>query len=253
MSQHIISTDEILQATYEGAVPLLGAHDRAWILGIGRCVDRAVAPDSSGIDVEHLIVEAYEAGGYPAGPFPFTPTTMTVERNPLYQVARAEFPLPCDLSLRCRVAIAEPSVLLEGLSRGNCVVDDVTRRSHVMLTDVESVLMDTVTLIETAARRVGYEGPCRIMIALACDIPGEPLELRVYDEGDGNVLRPAAGYRDFAPVFVEYPGRLSQDEMEHVLWEAALEIALRFGVFAPQMVGRPHRVDVCSRWLLASA
>lgn len=253
MSQHIISADEILQATYEGAVPLLDAHRRAWVLGIGRCVDLESNPDSPGLDVENLIVEAFETGDYPAGPFSFTPSAIGVERNSLYQVARAEFPLPCDRSLRCRVAVAEPSVLIEGISRGGCVFENETHSSHVLLTDVESVLMDTLTLLETAAEQVGYSGPRRLMIALACDIPGEALELRVYDEGDGNVVRPPAGYRDFAPVFVEYPGPLSPEETEQVLWQAALEIALRFGVFNPQMVGRPHRSDSCSCWALISA
>ena len=60
--------------------------------------------------------------------------------------------------------------------------------------------------LESLAAEIGYFGAVRVMVGIACAVPGQNLELRVYDELCGDNLRPAAGYTHFEPIVLDYPG-----------------------------------------------
>ncbi len=229
-------SDQSLGAEFAATRDRLDVETRAWVIGVGRLT--RVRGGSEPAELRPVVGSAFDSGAFPAGPFPFTPGLAQFATFGSRQEAVAQFDLEAQRRFEYRVGIGAQGLLSVALTRSGCLDDDTARPSHVMLSDVESVLSDTIVLLECLADELDHTGPRHLMIGIASDVPGEDLELRAFDEDGGDALRPAAGYNAFAPVVVEYPGRLDAEEAERLLWETALSISLAFGVFVPQMVGQ---------------
>ncbi|MEP7160915.1 MAG: hypothetical protein ABI746_07410 [Dermatophilaceae bacterium] len=229
-------SDQSLDAEFAATSGRLDVHTRAWVIGVGRLTSLQRSFERA--ELRPVVGSAFDSGAFPSGPFPFTPGLArfaTVDRR---QEAVAQFDLDAQRRFEYRVGIGGQGLLSVALTRSGCLDDGTAQPSHVMLSDVESVLSDTIVLLECMAGELDDTGPRRLMIGVASDVPGEDVELRAFDEDGGDTLRPAAGYNEFPPIVVEYPGRLDPDETDRLLWETALSISLAFGVFVPQMVGQ---------------
>ncbi len=229
-------SDQTLEAEFAATAERLDSHERAWAVGVGMLT--RFSGQFEPAELRPVIGRAFDAGDFPSGPFPFAPAHTEFSTDGARQEAAARFDLRGGRHFEYRVGLNPRGLLSVALTRSGCLDDGSVEPSHVMLSDVESVLSDTLVLLECLAGELDYAGPRRLLIGLVSDIPGQPLELRAYDEDGGDALRPAAGYNEFSPIVVEYPGRLDKEQTERQLWDTALAISLAFGVFVPQMVGQ---------------
>ncbi len=229
-------SDQTLEAQFGAAAGRLDAQERAWAVGIGALTRFSGHFETA--ELRPVIGRAFDAGDFPSGPFPFTPAQTEFSGDGRGEEAVARFELSSQRQFEYRVGLTPGGLLSVALTRSGRLDDGSVEPSHVLLSDVESVLSDTLVLLECLAGELEYAGPRRLLIGLVSDVPGRPLELRAYDEDGGDALRPAAGYNEFSPIEVEYPGRLDAEQTERLLWETALAISLAFGVFVPQMVGQ---------------
>lgn len=229
-------SEQTLEAEFAATAARLDADARAWVVGVG-VLTRYAGPSETA-ELRPVIGRAFDAGDFPSGPFPFAPVRTDFSTDGARQEAVACFESGSRRQFEYRVGLAPGGVLTVALTRSGCLDDGSVEPSHVMLSDVESVLSDTLVLLECLAGELEYAGPRRLRIGLVSEVPERPLELRAYDEDGGDALRPAAGYNEFPPIEVEYPGRFDKEQTEHLLWDTALAISLAFGVFVPQMVGQ---------------
>lgn len=231
-------SDATLAEIFERTCRALDVERRAWIVAAAHCVDPLPAPAPR---LAAVAQRAMDSGEVPAGPYAFRPGPAALDVSG----ADRQVELTCHLDggrrLQGRITLEESGVLCEALTRSGHLDDGSHEPSHVMLSDVESVLVDMVHLVEACAAETGYRGAVRLMLGVACEIPGTPLELRVYDEAGGDLLRPAAGYDRFDPVILEYPVPLGEAERAHLLWDTAVAIGYAFGVFLPQLVGQARQ------------
>ncbi|QQS02310.1 MAG: hypothetical protein IPK37_08335 [Austwickia sp.] len=213
---------------------------RAWVIGVGRLTECA---DLQPVSTRALLAGASARGVFPAGPFGVAPELVEVVFLDAEQRAEATLAIDQPPSFVARMGLAGPGVYT-AMSRSGQLDDGSREPSHVMLSDVEAVLIDTLELTEAYAAELGYAGPAQVLVGVESAVPGRPLELRVHDELCGDNLRPAAGYSSFDPLRVDYPGRLDEESAEQLRWDTAVRIAHTFGVFMPQLVGQAKTVTM---------
>lgn len=231
-----VAADAPLLRTYRTVIDALDTDRRAWIVGLARLVD---APDVTPAPTWcRLLRDAIAVGDFPTSPVPFEIEDVLVACAGRMDV-HASATLPGGRRLDYRI-IGGPRSVAVALTRNGQLDDSSHRPGHVQLADAESVLLDTVTLIQRLAHAVGHATGCHLVLGIACDIPGHPLELRVFDEDGGDLLRPPAGYDEFDLVYADFHTDLTGTELDVWCWDACLPIVEQFGVFEPQMIRHPH-------------
>ncbi len=233
---------EELSELYRHVCAVLDTDARAWVIGVGQLVDCA---DRRPVTADVVVQRALTAGLFPAGPFGIAPELVEfsyAESGALDTAALGAAGAP---SFEARVVVEARGIAV-ALTRSGRLDDGSVEPTHVMLSDVEAVLVDIVELVLAYAGETGHAGTARVRVGIECAVPGRALELRVYDEWCGDNLRPAAGYSRFDPVEVIFPGRLDEDAAEQLRWDTAVRLAHTFGVFVPQLVGQAKTVTTVS-------
>ncbi|MCB1252410.1 MAG: hypothetical protein M9891_03960 [Austwickia sp.] len=231
-----------LVGLYARAVAALDTDTRAWVVGVA-LLEELAGPVP--IPVGRVLERAIADGTFPSGPFAVAPGEVDVELAADGRSAEATLEVAGERSYQARAGLDGRGVSA-ALTRSGLLDDGSVEPTHVMLSDVESVLVDIVAIAESLAAEIGYFGAVRVMVGIACAVPGQNLELRVYDELCGDNLRPAAGYTHFEPIVLDYPGRLDEAAAEALRWENAVRIAHAFGVFLPQLVGQARAISTIS-------
>ncbi len=237
----LVAGNAPLLHAYRSVVDILDTEHRAWIVGLGRLVDVRSLAESP--DLRSVLSAALWLGEFPSSPFPLHLEDLLITEDYGMLTARADVVLPGERRLEYRI-VAGPRAVAVALTRNGYLDDGTVDPGHVQLPDTESVLVDTVMLTSRLAATVGHLGSCHLALGIASDVPNQPLELRAYDEGSGERLRPPAGYDEFEPVYAEFRADLDGDELDLWLWDTSLAIAAQFGVFVPQLVQRPRSTEV---------
>lgn len=216
---------------------LLDTTERAWILGGVVFLEELLERSIEQVPLASLVEKAFADDVFPAVPYPFTPHGLTWNVHDKFDYADTTVDVNDTFGLDVKLATDRRCAVGEALTRSR--FDDGTLPTHVLLSDVEAVAIDCMALARALAAHTHYEGPALLLLEVLCDHPHNPLELRVYDEGDGERLRPAAGYSYFAPIRLAFDLPLTHTEEEHLLWDLARDTCLQFGVFEPQLIRPP--------------
>lgn len=236
----VVAADATLLGAFDCALGRLDTQTRAWVVGIGLLGTPGQRPS---VGVQRVLDAAQARGTFPSGPFAVAPGVAHVEVSDDGRIADAHTDLGRDRPFQGHAFVGD-GVVAVALTRSGMLDDGSSEPSHVMLSDVESVFVDAVELVEAYAAELGHRDDATVLVGIGCDVPGRPLELRVYDELGGDNLRPAAGYTRFDPIRVTYHSPLSDDELETLRWDTAVRIAHAFGVFLPQMVGQARTTEI---------
>lgn len=220
----------------------LDTDARAWIVGVGLLSELTNPPP---VSIHRVLEHAASRAQFPSGPFAVAPGVVEVEMSADGLRAGATTGTRGQPVFEGRIELHGPALSV-ALTRSGVLDDGAVEPSHVMLSDVEAVLVDLVELMEAYASECAYAGPTRVHVGIESAVPDRPVELRVYDELCGDNLRPAAGYSHFTPIDFGYPGRLDPDAAEQVRWDSAVRAAHQFGVFVPQLVGQARAVTAVS-------
>ncbi|MBW3086987.1 hypothetical protein KEM60_03217 [Austwickia sp. TVS 96-490-7B] len=229
---------------YAQALTLLDPHRRAWVVAVVR-----FAGVGERIDLTQAVPLAILEGLFPSGPFAFQVRGMSAMSAEL--VGGPDCPVgrvgdSADRYVSLRMCSGTPGTLAVGLTRSGRLDDGSVEPSHVLLSDAESVLTDTCALVQACLTLLDHRGVVELLLRVACDIPGRPVELRVYDEDCGDTLCPPSGRHAVAPLRLSTVAPISQVEAERVVWEAASTLATAFGASRPQLLGqaRSDRADI---------
>ncbi|WP_168582698.1 hypothetical protein [Gephyromycinifex aptenodytis] len=125
---------------------------------------------------------------------------------------------------------------------GVFAADEPRRASHVLLADVEALIVDCRALAETAAHSLGYRGRVEMLVGIACDVPGQALRLRRLDHETGE-MAPADETSSFEPIITSFDTDPAYPDRAKWCWDVAQRAADRFGAPAPQLVLPPAPQD----------
>lgn len=219
-------------------VTLFDIDKRAWVLGGVVFLEELRQRSIEQVPLSSLVERAFADDGFPAVPSPFTPRDLAWKVHDKFDYADTSIDVNDYIGLDVKLATDRRCAVGEGLSRAR-LDDGSLQPTHVLLSDVEAVAVDCVALARALSAHTHYEGPALLLVKVLCESPEAPLELRVYDEGNGEHLRPPAGYRYFAPMRMPFNFPLTEDEEQRLLWDLARDMCLQFGVFEPQLIRPP--------------
>ena len=220
----------------DGLIELLDTDDRAWVLGGVVLLEELRNRTIERVPLDSLVKRAFDEDDFPAVPFPFTPGDLEWTPEGEFDCADSTVDVNGTMALDVKLATDRRCAVGEALTRHR-LDDGSLQPTHVMLSDVEAVLIDCMSLARALAAETGYAGPALLLLEIECR-SDQPLELRAY-EGNGEVLRPAAGYNFFAPMRLPFTLPLNAEEEAELLWDVARDLSLQFGVVEPQLIRDP--------------
>lgn len=221
----------------------LDTASRAWVVGIGKFAQ------SEGIDAHQaflkpILEESFALGYFPQGPFSYVSRSYELEDQPEFArvILRADH--KGEPHLEYQIAIAPMGFIRIGLTRSGRLGSGPVSPSHVLLSDVESLLLDVALLGEVTGRQTGQSGELEIAVGIVSEVPGQPLRLRAFDESTGELCPPLAGDADqvFTPVGVRIDRALGEAEVYAAVFQAGRAIAAQFGA-SPQFMPHPDLTD----------
>lgn len=228
-----------LDKALNDVVPALDTDKRAWMVASVALADTDPGATDTPVTPDAIIDHAFSYDTYPAVPCPFDPATLTWEKHGSHQVCNHRVEAYGDLHFDVMAASDSRTWVGKGLTRAVLETDGTGHPTHVMLTDVEAVIADALTLGQSMGELLDYNGPAVLAVDIISDSDTAPLELRSYDEDQGDKLRPEAGFNTFTPVRTALELPLTDESGTEVLWNVCRTVAEQFGVYEPQMVPRP--------------
>lgn len=205
---------------------------------LARLVDAPADATASPEDLLTLVHHALESGDVPIGPIEYADA-------------------PIDYSLHSHVPVATITVgdpggpttmkLALALGTGGCVGIGGARMGHLphavvpaapgalLLPDLEAALAELTVYMRERARLLGYSGPVRCAMEVHSAWPLVPCVVDVETGGTSE----GPPFTDFGVVRFDYSVDMTAEQLERVLYEAARQVALRFGVDEPQFLTPP--------------
>lgn len=206
---------------------------------IARLVDAPADATASPEDLLTLVHHALESGDVPIGPIEYADA-------------------PIDYSLRSHVPVATITVggadgpttmkLALALGTGGCVGIGGALMGHLphavapaapgalLLPDLEAALAELVVYTRERARLLDYTGAVRCAMEVHSDWPLVPCTI---DAETGGTVE-GEPFTDFGVVRFDYTADMTATQLEPVIYEAARQVALRFGVDEPQFLTPPR-------------
>lgn len=219
----------------------LRPRQRVWIVGVARLTDLEDLGKVTSDDALRLVEDARELGFYPLGRAAYLPESLTPAVVPEeYAAAGLETSQGEHYDYRgviglgtCRdLAVAE-SYRLQ--------VDD---RDGVLLSDVEAMVADLLTLAYVRAMHVDYRGRIDMLVTLADDgVSHDPGLWRV-DEASGAELPTGRHTSDFGTITFSTAASAPFEELYAVVRAASGEAAACFGLNGPQLIADVDSADV---------
>ncbi|MDO5627167.1 MAG: hypothetical protein Q4G43_02490 [Mobilicoccus sp.] len=171
--------------------------DRIWLMGIVRLNDTPLDVDFTAEQAVEVIDLARVTTQFPSGPFDFIPGGYTLVNNPDHRIATLhsdEVP-----HLEASFGFGPGGIMATGFSRGDILDDGTPAPGAVVLTDLESVIADTVVLGCAAAVTLGYTGPMEAMIGIGAP-DGATLTYLEVDDMQGGLVALDRDVEEFRPV-----------------------------------------------------
>lgn len=231
--EHLTEVADIMAAE-------LRPRARVWIVGIARLVDLADAGGVTAADAQRLVSDARQLGFYPLGRAAYLPASATPTSVPEYEAAAVQ------------ISMGEPHNYRGIVGLGSCrdlaVADsyqlEVDDRNGVLLSDMEAAVADLLILAYTRALHVDYRGRIDLLMTLADDgVQPAPGLWRV-DESSGAVVPTGRHTSDIEPIRFSASTTSTFEELFEAVRGASCEVALGFGVNAPQLIPKSDSIDV---------
>lgn len=227
---------------YDLARAALDLDRRAWLVcwgRLGRMPEQGPAGFGPAMALD-IINAASLTGFFPTGPIDFSPDHVDVEafEDCLRVVTRTTW--HGEPYLECQMGFAANGQVGMALTRSGRFVDHLIGSSSVLLTDLETLIVDTMILLDAAATYHDLRGPCHVVADVLCALPGEPLRLCTLDSLSGGRPSPGRPVGDFRPVVLDYRDDLDSGAGHAVVWQAFLAAAAQFGAAEPQYLPSPE-------------
>lgn len=234
--------DAAMQLGFQTACELASPEDTAWVIGVARLADLSVehaCPDAQ--EILAIIESATETGYYPTGAIADAADVdgEELQGSEWYQrrVVRARHRQGG--TIEQQVGFGVGGFVGYGFTRRGCFDVDPVEPSHILLSDVEAAITETVAVSVITAERLGYVGPIDYLVGAMSTVPGRPMRVRVLDEEDATV-RPVDDALDSVPL-VE--GRvysdMTVDQLHACLYETCVGLARALGLAEPQLLTPP--------------
>ncbi len=227
---------------YQLAQAALDTDRRAWLVCSGR-LERMPAggpPELGPGLLRELLNAASLTGFFPTGPIDWLPDQAEVEpfEDGYRVISRTSW--RGEPYLECQMGIAGDGMVGMCLTRSGRFVDHLIGPGSVLLTDVETLIVDTMVLLDVTAHRLDLRGGSHVLTDVLFTAPGEPLLLCTLDTVSGGRPSPGRVVEDFEPVVLDYRGDGGAGAGHAVVWEAFRKAAAQFGAAGPQYLPDPQ-------------
>lgn len=173
---------DLLRVGWELAVDHLEAERRPWLIGMTRLVDVPEDTQFSARTARRVLDIARLTMQFPSGPFDFVSGGYRLSTRPDHR--RVTLHNDDAPHLRSVFGFGAAGILTAAFSRGDLLDDGRRMPGAVVLSDLESVAVDTVILACGAAVALDYFGPIEVMFGVT---PGQRLTYLAIDEIDGRL------------------------------------------------------------------
>lgn len=239
-----MSNAELMAEALGVADRFLDVDQRAWVIAIGRHHDRAidVVPDDELL--RRILDSAYATGHFPTGAFEYVAHDVEIVRGAQHSqiLMQAADPVGAPY-LECIIGFGTDGFLGVAMTRSGHLDDGPATPGHVLLCDVESVLLDAAILLDVYQGATGVTGDSTVSVMIASAVPDSPLRLRALDEETGALAPalPAGPAQDFTPVSFDIHTDDDVETSRRKLYQSLTQAAVQFGVSKPQLLGDPDR------------
>lgn len=208
----------------------------ACTLVIARLVDAAPEVSATEDDIVTLATAALTSGDVPIGPIEYVVDELDYSIHPDAPVATIAMGSP-GVTMLLGLALGDAGCIGVGGSRYGHLphLSTVQDPSAVLLPDIEAALAELVVYTRERARLIDYTG--RVEASMEMHAPG-PIVPYVIDPESG-IATAGAPLAGFEMLRFSYSLDMSTQEIEGAVYEAAQELARRFGSDAPQFLRPP--------------
>ncbi len=235
------------EQVFEEAAHRLDVERRAWVVGIGQHVEAPAGLSVDEDDLRRVLDSAYASGNFPVGAGAYVCHEVSIKRLPTHSQAilRACAADGSDF-LEYQIGFAPNGYLGVAMTRSGHFPGSAPAPGHVLLADVEAVVLDLAVLIDHSGRILDRRGANQFSVAVLSDIPGHPLRLRCLDVDTGELCPPRPGDDPelFHPVSVRLHPEMDTETGHRLLYQALTEVAGQFGVEEPQLLPNPDRTQI---------
>lgn len=234
--------DAAMEIGYRSACDLASPDETAWVIGVARLAELPVEhPRPGPAEILEIIASATRTGYYPTGAIADAGDVVgeELQGSDLYlrRVVRARHRQGG--MIEQQVGFGTAGFVGYGFTRRGCFDVDPVEPSHILLSDVEAAITETVAVSVITSIRRGYVGPIDFVVGAMSRVPGHPMRVRVLDEEDATV-RPVDDALDSVPL-VE--GRvysdMTVDQLHARLYETCVDLAHALGLVEPQLLTPP--------------
>lgn len=225
---------DLMSVAMDSAISKLDP-DRVWLVGVVRLVDTPAEVDFTVEQAEQVIDIARLTTQFPSGPFDFIPGGYTLVSNPDHRIVTLRSD---DVAhLEASFGFGPAGIVATAFSRGDVLDDGSTVPGAVVLTDLESVVADTVIIGCAAAVALGYVGEMEAMIGIGAP-EGKELTFLAIDETHGGLTTVGHDVEEFRPVRDTFHFTLetAAPEAHAFLLGLGTEAAAQLGA-VPQLTG----------------
>ena len=229
------ATGDMLTVAIESASDVLDTQQRTWLLGVAHMTDYPSSGEFSEEAVRRVIDIAMSTVQFPSGPIDFIPAGFTQTLNPDFQMITLAGETAPHLELKIGFGIA--GVVAVGLTRSDTLDSGATHPGAVVLTDLESVLADTVTLALGSALELAYTGPIDFRFAVAQRRADVEVTFFAIDEDSARLQECPDCGPDFDPVGgrLLFTDQTTPRQVHKFIYDMACDASRQFGV-VPQLV-----------------
>ncbi len=229
------------------AAQRLDIERRAWVVGIARYLEAPSDLTIGAQELREILDSAYASGEFPVGAGGYVCHEVSIEVLPSHSQAtlRASADDGSDF-IEYQVGFAPNAYLGVAMTRSGHFPGFAKAPGHVLLPDVEGVVLDLAVLLDHAGRVLELGGPTHFAVEILSEIRGHPLRLRCLDVETGELClaRPGDEPEEFQPVSVRLYREMDVDAGHRLMYRALSEVASQFGVAAPQLLPDPDRVRI---------
>lgn len=221
-------TEEFLELALSMSSAQLDHDRRPWIVGVGHLMGTPFSEEFSEETFKSALNIAMTTTEFPSGPVRYMPETYVQEVGEDYRLVRVASAAAPHLELQ--IGLGGAGVVALGLTRTDILDDGSTLRGAVTLSDVESMIADTVTLSIAAALELGYTGHFEYCTAIAYSRPDGTLTFLAIDEETGQMTTTREGVAEFEPVFsdFEFSSQTTPRQVHEFIYSVATRAAEQF-------------------------
>lgn len=236
-----MTTKAIAQAILDAA-SFLDVQSRAWVVGVGRLVGNEGDDVPDGALIRRMLEEAYDSEEFPAGQLAYVPDREPVRVNPeFHMVTVSHATEDGEPFLELKIGFGIAGYVAVGFTRSGRMGDEQVEPSHVLLADVEAIIIDVAHLLTLLAEHRDYAGDCQVIVSVASEVPDRPVRLRAYDETIGELIPADRCPESFTPLIGTFRTPVDRSAFHRYGWELAKQAAAQFEVSGPQLFVDPAK------------